>query len=379
MPERSATVCAGVVVMGERRICLAGADSLRMLRLARRSGELALVSADGRALRGADGSIEPAELLAALPGDVFCPERCPVHLRFDDAPARSRCSLVRAHSGLSALPDEAYLEVVTFSGDPLATGPGQVTRVFVEAPGLALASAATGLSGAVAQGRLSGDAALIRLVGLAMELCGIYARDPIEPLSGPVAHDLDPIGSVAGASGLVGELGGRRGVALARRALALANDGSGSVMETFWYGVFCLPPRLGGAHLMRPLQNVRLEWPEGLVGVVSHERMRPDFYWPEYATACEHQGGDHADEAALAEDSRRARDYELCHIHYLPLTKQDARTEGAVRALLAQLFQVIAPHADSGFSRKASRILGDSTAGARRVLIGQLLPPVGMR
>ena len=69
--------------MGERRICLAGADSLRMLRLARRSGELALVSADGRALRGADGSIEPAELLAALPGDVFCPERCPVHLRFE--------------------------------------------------------------------------------------------------------------------------------------------------------------------------------------------------------------------------------------------------------------------------------------------------------
>ena len=366
--------------MEERRICLAREDSLRMLRLARRSSELELVRADGRALRLCDGAIEPASLLATLPREVFSPEERPVHLRFDDAPARSRYSLVRAHSGLSALPDEGLLEVVTFSGDPLGAGPDQVTHVFVEAPGLALSSAATSLARTASQGRLSADAALVRLVALAMELCGIYARDPTDPLSGAVAHDLEPICTVAEASDLVEKLGGRRGAALARRALALANDGSGSVMETFWYGVFCLPPRLGGAHLPRPLQNVRLTWSEGLAGVVSHERMRPDFYWPQYATACEHHGGDHADEAALAEDSRRARDYELCHIHYLPLTKQDARTEGSVRALLAQLFEVIAPCEGGAFARKARRVLGDETVqGARRVLIGQLLPPVGRR
>lgn len=72
-----------------------------------------------------------------------------------------------------------------------------------------------------------------------------------------------------------------------------------------------------------------------------------------------------------------ARDYELCHIHYLPLTKKDARREESMRALLAQLFSIIAPYEGTAFPRKARRILNDpEVRAARRVLIGQLMPPV---
>ncbi|WP_346696118.1 hypothetical protein [Thermophilibacter mediterraneus] len=363
--------------MRESRICLAARDSLKMLRLARRTAGLALVPADERALRGADDSVSRDELLETLPREVFQPELHPVHLRFDDAGSRSRCSLVQAHSGLGVLPADCYLEVLRSSGDPLGEGGGGCAHVFVESGGMMMASAASALAAAVAGDRLSEDEAQIKLVSLAMELCGIYARDPLRPLSGDVAHDLAPIGTVSEAIELLGSLGRRRGVALARRALQLANDGSGSAMETFWYGIFCLPPRLGGAHLPRPLQNVALEWPADVVDVVSHERMRPDFHWPRYRTACEHQGGDHTSERALAEDSRRARDYELCHMHYLPLTKEDARNEGAVRALLAQLFEVIGPYEGESFPRRARRVLNDpKVRGSRRVLMGHLLPPV---
>lgn len=362
--------------MDERRICLAGGDALRMLRYARRSDGLTLVPAGGRALRDAEERIDPEVLLAVLPGEVFEPSARPVLLRFDDAPARSRCSLVRARSGLRRVPDAGFLEVRTRSGNPLGPLRGTVAHVFVESPGLAPASAGAVLAAETASGRVSRNSALVRLVGLAMELCGIYARDPVSPLAGTVAHDLEPIGRVADACALLSALHGWRGVARARHALSLANDGSGSVMETLWYALFCLPPRLGGVHLERPLQNEALVWPRGVPELASHELMRPDFYWPRYRTACEYQGGDHADEASLAEDSRRARDYELCDIHYLPLTKRDSLKEPDVRAVLSQLFEVIAPYEGAAFRRKAQRLLNDpAVRAARRVLMGQLLPP----
>lgn len=362
--------------MRERRICLAHSDSLKMLRFARVDPALMLVPPSDRVLRDAEGFVDAETLLSALPSDVFQPSFHPVELRFDDASSRSRCSLVRSCSALGSLPDTSYLEVISATGDPFFVKGEYVTHVFVEAPGLTLASAANKLCGFVSSGQLSRDSALIRLVGLAMELCGIYARDPRQPLGGPVAHDLEPITSVHDSAELLKTLAGRRGVSLARRALTYANDGSGSVMETFWYGVFCLPPRLGGSNLARPLQNVPLEWSPDVADVVSHELMRPDFYWPQYKTACEHQGGDHTCEAALAEDSKRARDYELCDIHYLPLTKREARNESTVRELLSQLFRVISPYEGPAFQRKASRILNDTDIrAARRVLLGQLLPP----
>lgn len=362
--------------MREGRICLAHADSLKMLRLARADPTLMLVPANDRVLRDTEGSVDAETILAALPGDVFQPIERPVELCFVNAASRSRCSLVRSRSSLDMLPTGSYLEVLTMEGDPFYVKGDSVEHVLVEAPGLTLASAANELCELVSKGQLSRDSALVRLVGLAMELCGIYARDPSMPLVGPVGHDLEPIASVRESVELLEELRGRRGVSLARQALAYANDGSGSVMETLWYCVFCLPPRLGGSNLARPLQNAPLEWTSEVIDIVSHERMRPDFYWSRYETACEHQGRDHAGEASLAEDSRRARDYELCGIHYLPLTKRDARNEGAVRELLSQLFRIIAPYEGPAFQRKASRILNDpEVRAARRVLLGQLLPP----
>lgn len=366
-----------VVPMDEKRLCLAHEDSLKMLRFVRRRADLMLAPASTRVLFGTSDAIDPAGLSAALPEELFVPApENPIDLRFDDDAARSRCSLVRASPGLLRLPDDAYLEVLTAEGDPACVCGGTVTHVLVESGPLALLSAAVTLGKAVGAGRLSRNAALVRLTGFAMELCGRYTRDPIAPLVGDVAHDIEPVSSVHELRAFLDESGGLHGVSLARMAASYANDGSGSTMETCWYGVFCLPPRLGGAHLARPLQNVPLDWPAGVADLVSHERMRPDFHWPQYETACEHQGGDHTSEQALEEDSRRARDYELCHIHYLPLTKKDARDAGSVVALLAQLFSIISPYETASFSRRARRMLVDEdVCAARRVLLAQLLPP----
>lgn len=357
-------------------IFLAHEDSLKVLRHARRTGDLALVPADRDAIRRDHGRIDASGLTSALPGDVLAPRRTqPVSLRFANDASRSQCGIVRAIPNLARMPDGSYLELANSAGDPLTTAEGEAVHVFVEAAGLSLLSAAQSLGELVRRERLTRNAALVRLSGFLMELCGSYARDPLSPSSGEVIYDLPPVSSVAEVASFLESVRGLHGHTLARMAAGYANDGSGSTMETLWYHAFCLPPRLGGMHLQRPLQNVPLQWPDEVSALVSHQTMRPDFFWASYRAACEHQGRDHTSEEALAEDCDRARDYELCGIDYFPVTKKDARSERAVRAFLAQLVEKFAPHETPSFRRRMRQRLDDpDVVLARSVLLSQLRP-----
>ena len=357
-------------------IFLAHEDSLRVLRHARRASDLALIPAAGEALHRDHGRIDPRVLQAALPQGILSPTRAqPVSLRFEDDATRSQCGIVQAIPNLARMPDDSYLEVVNSSGSPLSSAGREAIHLFVESAGLSLITAAQSLGELARQERLTRSAALVRLSGFLMELCGSYARDPLAPSSGEVVYDLPPISSVFEATSFLESARGLHGRTLALMAAGHANDGSGSTMETLWYHAFCLPPRLGGMHLRRPLQNVPLRWPDEVSGLVSHQTMRPDFYWASYHAACEHQGKDHTSEEALAEDCDRARDYELCGIDYFPVTKKDARSEKAVRAFLAQLVEKFAPYEGPSFRRRMRQRLDDpDVVAARNVLLSQLRP-----
>ena len=361
-------------------IFLAHEDSLKLLRHARREGDLALVRAGPRELGRDHGHIDARTLARALPEGLLAPSRAhPVSLRFWDDASRSQCATVRSVPNLGRLPDGSYLEVVRTTGDPLSPGGDEPARVFVESPGLSLLSAAQTLGRMVRARRLTRSAAIVRLSGFLMELCGSYARDPHHPASGEVLYDLAPVSSVAEVASFLASAHGLHGRTLAQMAAGYANDGSGSAMETLWYHVFCLPPRLGGLHLRRPLQNVPLAWPAEVSELVSHQTMRPDFYWAAYHAACEHQGKDHTSEEVLAEDCDRARDYELCGIDYFPVTKKDARSERSVRAFLAQLVGKFAPYEGASFLRRKRRCLNDPDAIAARGVLLSLLRPASWR
>ena len=134
--------------MCEKRLCLAGEDSLRMLRFARRSEGLILAPAEKSVLRDCDDAVDAQTLVRALPSEIFVPSRQqPVCLRFDDDASRSQSAFVHAVSGLAHLPDSAYLEVLTVSGDPLVARGGDVTHVLVESAGMSLVSAADIMGG----------------------------------------------------------------------------------------------------------------------------------------------------------------------------------------------------------------------------------------
>lgn len=357
-------------------VFLAGMDSLKMQRVARRDQQLLLVPAEEGTLRREHGGITASALAEALPRQYFSPTRTkPVTLSFLGDGARSQCRIIRATPNLAHLSDNAFLEIVKADGSPYAESGDTAAHVFVESAGPTLLSAARELQKGVRRKRLTRNAALVRLSGFLMELCGSYARDPLRPSEGEVLYDLPPLATVAEVREFLRDARGLHGLELARLAAGYANDGSGSSMETLWYHAFCLPPRLGGLHLAKPLQNVPLAWPPEVRDLVKHKTMRPDFFWEKYRVACEHQGKDHASEAALSEDCDRARDYELCDIAYLPVSKKDARTEESVRAFLAQLVEKVAPHEGPAFHRRMRHHLEDpDVIAARKVMLSQLRP-----
>lgn len=361
---------------GSVDIFLAGMDSLRMQRVARRDQQLLLVPTEEGTLRRDHGGITAAALAETLPQQYFSPTRTkPVTLSFLGDSARSQCGIIRATPNLARLSDNAFLEVVKTDGSPLAEVGGTTAHVFVESAGLTLISAAREIQRSVRHERLTRNAALVRLSGFLMELCGSYARDPLHPSEGEVLYDLPPLTTVAEVREFLQEARSLHGLELARLAAGYANDGSGSSMETLWYHAFCLPPRLGGLRLARPLQNAPLAWPPEVRDLVKHKTMRPDFFWGQYRVACERQGKDHASESALSEDCDRARDYELCDIAYLPVSKKDAKSEESVRAFLAQLVEKVAPHECPAFRRRMQHHLEDpGVIAARRVMLSQLRP-----
>lgn len=358
-------------------VFLAYEDSLRMLRHVRQSSELMLSDTDIRPCKVEKAAVDVSFLVRALPRQIFSPSKVrPVSLRFWDDASRSRNAVVRAIPNLGKLPVGSYREVLARTGSPCVAVGNQVAHVFVESPGLSVVSAARTLETKVGRGKLSHNAALVRLNALAMELCGSYVRSPCAPWQDECVYGLEPVGTVAEIMSYVTGAQSLHGLRLARRAVSYANDGSASPMETLWYSAFCLPPRLGGLHLARPLQNVELEWPHEVRERVSHIAMRPDFFWPDHKVAMEYDSLLHVDERALVEDRRRARDYELCGIAYLPVTTEDARDGGAVKAFLYQLVEAFNPHEDRAFRRRMHRILGDAEVdAARNVLLSQSMPP----
>lgn len=352
-------------------------DSLALMRQVRMSEDLILVPANHEDAMRDGVAVKPEYLAGALPPNVLSPSsHNPVNLRFPDAAQRSCSRLVRASTGLAALPKGSYLEVLSRDGRPLRAARNESTRLFVEAPTLALVSAADAAGRAILAERMSEHMALSRLIALAMEMTGSYVRNPMRPADGDVTFGCEPLANVSEMSALLDQLCGKHGVKLARRALLYANDGSGSPMETLWYLLFCLPPSLGGLHLERPLQNVALDIPEGMRNLTCHRRLRPDFYWPRYQRVGEYDSSLHKDENSFYEDRRRAKDYGLLGLAYFPITDRDTASSRTVKAFLAQLAKSVEHYEEPSFARRMKRILRDPKVdAAREVLRGALMPP----
>lgn len=359
---------------------LARNDSLKMLRWARREPGVCLLAPGEKDLGEKSLAIErPSrhDLLRVLGAE---PIRAAGVADSGKIELHAGCRAGRSQSALAsvtpspALAPDAFLEVARADAAPLwpdADG----DRLFVEAASLALVSCGLDLERRIARGTLTREAAVLRASAFAMELAGTYCRDPLDPANGEIVYGLENLADVSAMASWLDVPRHLHGIDLARISCAYAASSSASAMETFWYHVLCMPPRLGGMHLERPLLNAKLDWPSGVGELVCHGSIRPDFFWPDAGVACEYDGAGHREESAFQEDRNRARDYALCGIDYFPLTVDDSRTLNAVQRALAQIASLLGRREPEAFSRRVRRnLLGEGPLKARRVLMSQLFP-----
>lgn len=361
-----------------RDVFLAGKDSLRLLRAARRREDLAIVEAPRAHLVATHDCPAPKQLAAVLPDELLPLDADnPLELTFFGREARSQSGLVNARCLLTALPEGAFLEVVRVDGRAWEDIDGTAFRLFVESPPLSLIHAQQLLGRLSKDKALNPSASLFRLIALAMELCGTYARDPRDPVGGPCVFGLEPVGTTAQLRAFLAETHRLRGIKAARRAAIYALDGSGSPEETLLALAFSLPFSLGGIMSPPLVLNEPIAWPEGVVRLVEHRTMRPDISFPGFATVAEYNGLTHMDRRSFEEDQRRIRDYQLCGISVFPATYRDVSTSGALATYLARVAHSIDAHGLLGYERRVRvALMDEGVSYLRRVLLSQLLPAV---
>ena len=359
-------------------VFLAGADSLKLTRIARRDPNLALIPAGDAHRHARSSPVDLAALRLALPEEMseFSPTE-PLGLTFFSRGKRCGATCISSRALLTNLPEDAFLEVVRADGSPwpyAGTGP---LRLFVESPGLSLIRVEQQLKEMVRREALTPNAAFFRLLTFPMEACGSYARDPVDPAHGPCTFELDPISTPGGILSVLSAMGGVRGLRRARRAAGYVQGVSGSPEETLLSFAFKLPEELGGIALPAFLENEPIEWPEEARDLVEHRRMRPDFQWPGYLTASEYNGRDHVSEEGFEEDQRRIRDYQSCGISVFPASYRNVRTVHALNGYLAQIAHSLARTAGPELEARVRRALSDEGAThMRNVLLSQMLPAV---
>lgn len=172
---------------------------------------------------------------------------------------------------------------------------------------------------------------LIDTVRLGMELCGAYSQWRLEPnvMGDPYygerpenkacTFDLPAAMRLQRTRTFVTRQKGQRGAVGARAALRFVLERSASPMETATYLLLCLPKRLGGYGLPKPILNPKLiiSNPDG-----TKERY-PDLFWLGANIDVEYNSDEsHSGEWARYRDSKREVELTVANIKVLPLTRQ---------------------------------------------------------
>ena len=211
-------------------------------------------------------------------------------------------------------------------------------------------------------------------IRLGMELCGTHSTLPFSPkLTLPYTltpreikngfSDCSPITSAEELKALLSQTpAGKRSKAyMASRFIA---DGSRSPGESRLYILLCLPVRLGGYGLPRPILNARIDLPEELQRITGAQHYRCDLYYEDPGLAIEYDGGYHWEGEQRMDDNTRQLILETLGITCIRIDKK--QLENA--ALLDMQARRIAKHLGFRVRKPGERAMKKRIELRRQVL-----------
>lgn len=352
-------------------ICASHTTALQLLRAARRGDEHVAFSSPDASLP-VSSCAEDIRTFTALLAESFGEQSAPPDILISDARKRPTTDGVRIHVLKRPFSRSAFLTL------SLVVPDGAAQSICCCRPALLLVQYAEILLEQTRNNKLRKDVALIQLFELVMELCGTYARDPLVPRGGPCAFGISPIASKEGLLHDLQDLGYLAGIRLAQRAVALAQDGAASPMETLHYGMMCLPSKLGSLAIEPAQLNKPLALNRSQAQLANYREIKPDLGWESMGIAIEHQGGAwHGHGTELDVDANRMQDYQAHGWMVFPVTSAHTRTlEGYDKFALRVVSAMSKRGKPSVGWRVRALLRDDEFMAARRLLFAELSPPV---
>lgn len=176
---------------------------------------------------------------------------------------------------------------------------------------------------------------------LAMELCGCYEWNPLEP--GKLRRRREPLITVERLRRFVSHVEPHRhGINRAKRAADLAMDRSFSPRESALALFLTMGTRAGGMGFEKPALNRPVEVPFRHRTLLRHGEMRFDMAWPKARMAVEYDSeAFHSDERQQAIDKDRAVVARALGYTVLPVTTASVRSVQAMEPLVTSLSLVL--------------------------------------
>lgn len=230
----------------------------------------------------------------------------PVHLTVAEAADRGQAGFIRCHVAELTMPHRSFVK--------LEEG------LYVDSPELCFVRGGIEFS-------------VVKLIRWGFEMCGSYSLSDDDPHG---FFSREPLTSVDALQRYLSRASGLRGVKRAVRAMPYVMDGSASPMETRLVMLLCLPPRLGGYGLPRPVLNLELDEtrrsPDG-------RGLACDLLWPEFGFAVEYDSDlFHNEKPKISKDSIRRSSLGLMGYDVLTVAREqvlDARELDKVANILA--------------------------------------------
>ena len=192
---------------------------------------------------------------------------------------------------------------------------------------------------------------LVETLRIGMELCGHYSRWRMEPRvlgdgyykeyeeNRACTFLLPAAMRVQGVVAFLEGMKGRRGAVKARAAAKWLLDESASPMETATYLLLCLPRRVGGYGLPKPMLNPKLV----VKGPTGESERYPDLYWKSHNIDVEYNSDSaHSGEWARYRDSKREVELVVANVKVLPLTRNQLFDEDDFNAFAQGLRKLLA-------------------------------------
>ena len=170
---------------------------------------------------------------------------------------------------------------------------------------------------------------LPRLTALGMELCGTYRRNVAAFIPGTnsttyvTEYHQQPLTTPRRLKGFLTTMQSAPGCSKALKALEYVLPNSASPIESALYLLLCLPRRLGGYALPKPILNPSITLTKAGGRHTFRNHAKPDLYWKAERIDLEYNSDEFHDESSRAIDSMRRKALEHMRVEVIELTHDE--------------------------------------------------------